>query len=433
MNAIARPTAGANAARIWMMITAPAVIIFISSNVVNVGNLAFNMVFSRLMGPETFVILAMLTTAKLAVLGVMGAVQMAVSQRVAATAPSDAAKLENSLSRINRLSMAGLGLLALLLSAILLHSGSVDARSLLPAPHLIVILLAALPFGAALSLLRGVVFGRIATGRIVASANVEMLVRLIGGIIAWQMGFGITGVAVAIALSIIAGWIVLADILPARGNAPTTEIKRVGIAIGTGAFAFAILQLAQVAAIDGDIFVARMLLDDTQAGYTAALSLFQRIQFFACFSLASVLLPSVIVAQRDGKSLLQPLLPVILLVGAVSVTFLAAVALFPHQLISIMVGDAYLGAIPALLPAAMAAVAFSVSYLAITFLIALGRQTAVLAALAVAIIQLFAMGLTGAATIEAMLWIKALVQIGGAVLALAIATRCALKSGHVAR
>ena len=54
----ATPTLGLR--RTLALAATPAVVVFLSSNFVNVGNLVFNMIFSRLMGPELFGVLAML-------------------------------------------------------------------------------------------------------------------------------------------------------------------------------------------------------------------------------------------------------------------------------------------------------------------------------------------------------------------------------------
>ena len=166
------------------------------------------------------------------------------------------------------------------------------------------LLLAALPFGASLSLLRGVAYGRMNAGRIALSANVEMAVRLGGALVAWQAGLGIGGVVLAISLSIAAGWAALAGLLPtpAADRAAARPMLRILI---LGALPFALLQVAQVMALDGDIFLASALLPAAEAGKLAALSLVQRIQFFACVALASVLLPGVVIAARTGKDALS--------------------------------------------------------------------------------------------------------------------------------
>ena len=89
---------------------------------------------------------------KLALLGVLGAVQSAVSQTVAAAGDDGT---ERALSRVNRSLLSWLVFPVVSLAAGLLLAQTVGARLFAPAP-LLALLLAALPFGASLSLLRGV-------------------------------------------------------------------------------------------------------------------------------------------------------------------------------------------------------------------------------------------------------------------------------------
>lgn len=59
----------------------PALIIFVATNLVNLGNLSFNLVFSRWMGPALFGDLTLLLTLKLAMLGMLDALQATICQR----------------------------------------------------------------------------------------------------------------------------------------------------------------------------------------------------------------------------------------------------------------------------------------------------------------------------------------------------------------
>ncbi len=351
------------------IIATPAVIIFLSSNLVNVGNLAFNMIFSRLMGPELFGVLALLLTIKLAFLGVTGALQMAVSQMIAAQPVAQRRGVCLAVSSVNRALFYGVAILCLLF-AVAMGVGGQFGNSVPPTdPHLLLILMIAFPFGTALSLLRGVAFGDLRTGRIVASANVEMAVRLVGGCLAWALGFGIEGVVIAISVSIVAGWGVLYNLLPVAKD--FGGLSQHAKTLGMAAIPFAVLQLTQVVALDGDIFIARALLPDDQGGFVAALSLFQRIQFFACFALASVLLPRVVGAAESGESILAAASPVFGLFAIVSVIVVAAVVALPGVSITLLLGQAYLPAVAGLLPAVIAAMVFTFSYLVVTLLLAL--------------------------------------------------------------
>lgn len=358
-----------------VLVASPAVIIFLSSNIVNVGNLAFNMIFSRWMGPELFGDLAIVLTIKLAFLSVFGALSSAISHHVAALHVGDAAQTEQALARINGICFVALWL-ALPVVAVAIFAGSFQMRLDLGSPYLLYILLGSVPFSAPLNILRGVALGRMNSAKIVYSANVEMAVRLGLGIVAWQMGMGIEGVVAAISVSIIAGWAVLINVLP-QPRLPAVRVRPLAISLGLATLPFAVLQVAQVAALDGDIFLATYFLGDVETGYVAALSLFQRIQFFACFALASVLLPSVVIALRKGQSYRSSVGMIAGLLGAVSVIVLSLSLLVPDLLLTLLVGANYTAAAPHLVWAAAAAVVFTINYLIATFMMAQGRRSGI--------------------------------------------------------
>jgi len=402
-----------NRRQLLSLLMAPAVVVFISSNLVNAGNLAFNMVFSRLMGPELFGVLALLLTIKLALLGIFGALQMAVSQMVASRSGLDEPQTEQALSRINCLLFAGFVILGIVLTAGLLLVETVDVRLQLPESHLLIILLAAVPFGASLCILRGIAFGRMNVERIVFSANVEMIVRLAGAFLAWELGYGLEGVVLAISLSIVAGWAVLVDLLPsARSKLPIRTTA--GILVST-ATPFGVLQLSQVLALDGDIFLAKSLFPASEAGVIGVLSLFQRIQFFAFFALAGLLLPGVIIAARDGKNLLRTVIPIFALFVSVSIPFAFAALLMPSTMIGLMVGDQYLVAAPVLVLAVFSAVCFTLCYLIATFLVALNNKAGVLIIFASAVFQLAVMSVSDLSSIAGLLQIKVMCQSATAI------------------
>lgn len=212
MTALSIPKPGATA-QVIALLASPVVLIFLSSNFVNVGNLAFNMIFSRWMGPALFGDLAVVLTIKLAILGVFGALSSATSQQVAAVDGGTRHQTEQALAAMNRVCFVGLWI-ALPVIAVVIYAGSLSSRLDLGSPYLLFILLGTLPFCGPLNLLRGVALGRMDSTRFVYSANAEMAVRLGVGIVAWQLGFGIEGVVAAIGLSIVAGWIVLVGVLP---------------------------------------------------------------------------------------------------------------------------------------------------------------------------------------------------------------------------
>lgn len=396
----------------------PVFIIFVSSNVVNAGNLLFNVLFSRWMGPELFGELATILTIKLAILGVLGAFQIAVSHRVAQAPASEKSQLDASLARLTHVCFVALWF-ALPVVIGLAWFGDLSGALGLGTPLLLTMLFLSLPFSLPLSILRGVAFGRLDTRHVLLTSNIEMVVRLVGAIIAWHLGFGLTGIVATIAISIVAGWLPLVRLLD--NTAPQQDAwARMGRTMAVAAIPFAVLQASQVVLLDGDVVIARLFLDAREAGYIAALSLFQRIQFFACFGLASVLLPAVARATAEGQSALAPAAAVSVLFGCVSLVVLGAAAFVPEQVISLFVGPSFLEAAPLLLMAAASAVAFTLSYLLATFLSAVGDKSGIWMMAAACPLQILAMSYSASSLTE-MLSIKVTCQFGLAALLVALA------------
>ncbi|MDO8884248.1 MAG: hypothetical protein Q7V11_14995, partial [Pseudotabrizicola sp.] len=365
------------------LLASPAVAVFLSHNIANAGNLFYNMLFSRWLGPETFGVLATLLTLKLAILALLNALQMAVSQQVSR---GHNPVLTKALAVLDRRMIVGLSVLALLLLPLAI-SGQLTSALGLPqgAATALAILLLAVPITAPLCIGRGIAMGRQRTGIIVASGQLEMGVRLLGGALAWVAGWGLTGVVAALVLSLVAGWLPVRRLGLAHGSrdAPTADHKAEMRFVLKLALPFATLQAAQVALMDGDVLAASVLLDQRDTGYVAVLGLLQRIQFFACFGLAAVLLPSVTAASMRGESGLREMRPIAFLFGATVLPLLGVMYLFPAKLLVIVAGPEFAGAAPALLATGLAAAAFTGSYLMATILAAWSdRRGLVLFALA---------------------------------------------------
>ena len=346
----------------------PVVAIFLSANLVNLGNLGFNVLFSRWMGPVLFGQLTTLLTLFLAVMAVLGALQLAVSQRIAGDHDRNG-RLEAGLARFARQGFVG-GLVALpvlIAASLALNLGAMLG---LGSSILLPLLLLCLPFALPLALARGIATGRLHARSVILSAQVEMWVRLAGAVLVWQAGLGLAGVIAAIALSVIAGWIPLRSIF----GRPAVPVPAIATGVVLAALPFAALQAGQVILMDGDILLAQALLGPEDAGQLAALGLFQRIQFFSCFSLAVVLLPAVVSAVSAGRNPLTATLPVLALYAAVSTALVGLACVYPAALLTALTGPAFLPAATLLPMISAAAAAFTLSYLLATYLAAIGDR-----------------------------------------------------------
>ncbi|MFN5996677.1 MAG: hypothetical protein ACK47C_08735 [Paracoccaceae bacterium] len=366
----------------------PVVAIFLSANLVNLGNLGFNVLFSRWMGPELFGQLATLLTLFLAVMGVLGALQLAVSQQVAGDR-NQSGTLTAGLARFARIGfVAGLVALPVLVAACLaLNLGpalGLGSALLLP------LLLLCLPFALPLALARGIATGSLAACSVILSAQVEMWVRLIGAALAWQAGLGLPGVIAVIALSVVAGWLPLRSIF----GRPALPVPAIATGVVLATLPFAALQAGQVLLMDGDVLLAQARLGPQDAGQLAALGLFQRIQFFGCFSLAAVLLPAVVTEVAAGRSPLAAARPVFALYAGVSGLLVGLACAFPAQVLTALVGPAFLPAASLLPMISASAAAFTLSYLLATYLAAIGDRWGIWAITLASPLQLTALALS---------------------------------------
>lgn len=408
------------------LMASPVLLVFVSSNIANAGNLAYNMLFSRWMGPELFGDLALILTIKLSILAVLNAVQMAISKNVAET--HDQGKLDAYGALSHAALIGGFFIVPPVAFALWLF----DAGSVLNLsdPDVLFVLCAALPFVAPLCFARGVVTGKLSVSAIISSTQVEVLVRLLGGTMAWHFGLGLQGVTLALVFSIIAAWLVIARQATPRGE---HEIPK-GIArqLALASVPFALMQAAQVALLDGDVLIAKIILSAEEAGLAAALALFQRIEFFACFALASVLLPSVTAATARGDNPLQAAAPVAILFAGVSVSILALSHQFPNVLMQMLAGSEFLKASPLLWPAAITATAFTLSYLVATWLAAMGCKRGIYLLAAFVPVQfaslLAADALAGGLSLSLLITTKLSVHLSLAALMLVVAAQfCATR------
>lgn len=403
----------------FLALASPALVIFIATNLANAGNLAFNMIFSRLLSPAAFHDLMVILTLKLAMLSVISAAQLAVSQMIADGA--DKNRTRAALSRLSKLSALFSGVLVVPLGLIAI-SGGVSETLGLGSDILLPILLLILPVAAPLCIARGAALGQMSMRDIVLSTNLEMIVRLGGALLAWSLDLGVAGIVAAIALSVYAGWLPVRGAASSRGSDLKEPADMAGLMRGIVALAwpFAILQLAMVGHLDGDVLLAATLLPEHEAGLVAGLTLIQRIQFYAFFGLSGILLPMVTAAAREGRPTLRPALPVIALIAGSGVILTAIALLAPSVVVELVAGPAYVPAAPFLLFAVLAGISFTGTYLAATFLAALGDRSGIFVAICALPLSIAALWIGGSqGGIGAMMATKATMQ--GALLLVSIA------------
>lgn len=347
----------------------PTAVLFISTNVANVANLAFNMIFARLMGPELFSDLALILTLKLAALSLFSAAQFGLSGLVASGKMSDTEQ-SDLIAGVSKLSFKICIPICIVLFAALEWLAGVFSMSSIWAIGLIILTIPAL---VPISLYRGGAYGRVDLPRIVSSTQLEWIARLFGGLVLWFAGVGLIGVTAALVASVYIGALCASrsDERKAFQRRQTGKMKS-ALTLLKASAPFAALQVAQILMLDGDLFVAKSALEATDAGYLAALGLIQRIFFFAFLSFSALLLPMVAkkFADDDQSGARQDLRHMLAALSLIAVVPLTVIALFAPLVCGILFGSAYAPMAQWAPYAASSALCFAIAHLVTMYFVA---------------------------------------------------------------
>ena len=354
---------------IMRLAKSPMAILFISSNIANVANLAFNMIFARLMGPELFSDLALILTLKLAALSLFSAAQFGLSGLVASGKMNDAQQ-SDLIAGVSKLSFKICIPICIVLFALLEWLAGLFSLSDIWAIGLVFLTIPAL---VPISLYRGGAYGRVDLPRIVSSTQLEWIARLIGGLVLWFAGVGLVGVTAALVASVYIGALCASRSSERRAylHKQTGQSKSALLIVKASA-PFAALQVAQILMLDGDLFVAKSALEAADAGYLAALGLIQRIFFFAFLSFSALLLPMVAkkYAQNDRSGARLDLLHMLAALCAIALMPLLVITLLASLVCGILFGEAY-GPMAQWAPyAACSALCFAIAHLVTMYFVA---------------------------------------------------------------
>ncbi|MEP3890769.1 MAG: hypothetical protein ABJN69_09885 [Hellea sp.] len=234
--------------------------------------------------------------------------------------------------------------------------------------------------------------GLIDVPKIVWSIQMEWILRLLGSVILWKMGFGLPGIAVAVGLSIIAGFVFSTDKtdLDLRETARKTRVGSETKVVGALAMPYLILQLAQVLVLDSDIVIAKAVFSAETAGLVAGLLLIQRVFFFAFLSCSTILQPYVAKQKTGGKT---PKELILLLTGIAFISAIALMAIIPNSelVVKIMLGQDYTPLASIVWISALTGAVFIVSHLCAIYQIAKGQKLAAIIVLAFGVLQLISL------------------------------------------
>ena len=365
----------------------PAAALFISANIANAANLVFNMVFARIMGPAAFADLTLLLTLKLGVLSFLGALQFAFSELAAKETDR-----HRSHQRAHALSWQSLKFSIPAMFIVMALANYISSSLNFSSPIALCVLALAIPFFFPMVIYRGLTQGLIDLPKIILSVQAEWIIRLFGSLLLWKMGMGLPGIAAAVALSILAGFLFSTG--KADKGLPRTEstpvLDRHTKTLGLIAMPYLVLQVAQVLVLDSDILIAKASFTPEIAGLVAGLLLIQRVFFFAFLSCSTILQP-LVAKQTDSKTSSHDLL---MLLGVIAViTAAAMVVILPNSdlIVRIMLGEDYIALSSIVWISALTGAVFIGSHLCAIYQIAKGKTSAAMIVLIFGGVQLLSL------------------------------------------
>jgi O-antigen/teichoic acid export membrane protein len=311
-------------------------ILLVSTCLVAATNLLYNILIARMLGAAGFGHASALYTLLMLVTAVTLSFQIVTSKFTARnTSPLVQAQIYASLLR--RAWQVGLGVAALVIAG----SAFLKTYLNLPAQHDLLLLAMAAGVYIPLGVQRGRMQGSYKFSGLAVNVVVEVAVKFSGALLFLYFGMGVTGVMVAILLSIIAAYIAGAP-GSSYQRAKPGQIKIAPFGEGMQAVLYFI---GQVILSNLDILLVKHFFAPALAGIYAAVALVGRVVFMLSWSVVSSMFP-VSASNAHPKAGRSVLYTALLLVAGLTTAFIGAVALAPEAVWIMLLGKQFmLGAI----------------------------------------------------------------------------------------
>ncbi len=306
-------------------------ILLLSTALVAATNLFYNLLLARMLGASGFGHASALYTLLMLVTAITLSFQIVTSKFIARSSET-LVRVQIYAGLLRRAWQVGLAVAVLLAAG----SGYLQSYFNLPAQRDLVLLAIAAGVYIPLGVQRGRMQGRCNFRGLASNVVVEVAVKLGAALLFLHFGMGVTGVMTAVLLSIVAAYIAGE---PGRQYRAKTGIIKIA-PFGEGMQAV-LYFVGQVILSNLDILLVKHFFPPAEAGIYAAVALVGRVVFMLSWSVVSSMFPvSAGHTQReDGHSLLYTAL---FLVGTLTSVFLAAVALAPEGVWTLLLGKAFL-------------------------------------------------------------------------------------------
>ena len=297
-----------------------SIIMLVSTALVNVINFAYNVVMGRMLGPSKFGHVTVSVTLLMLASAVTLAFQLVCAKFVARnTAAGAKAGVYRSLRSKG-------WLISLVLGGVLFLAQRPMAEYLrLPDSRILAVLAVGIAAYVPLGVRRGAMQGLCSFRRLSGSFIIEALTRFITGVVLVVAGYGVLGAVGAISAAVLAAYFFP---LGAELKAQTEAGNPASFGEGVQAIVFFI---GQVIICNVDVLLVKHFFVPEVAGLYAAVALVGRLLYFSSWSVISAMFP-VSAAKTHDQGPHATIVPLVIIV-AMSVTFILVLSLFPHLII----------------------------------------------------------------------------------------------------
>jgi hypothetical protein len=305
-------------------------ILLVSTGLVAATNLLYNILLARMLGASSFGHASALYTLLMLMAAITLSFQIITSKFIARNADV-VVRAQIYATMLRRAWQVGLGVAVVITAA----SFYLTSYFNLPQQHDLVLLAIAVGVYIPLGVRRGRMQGCYSFLGLAVNVVVEVAVKMSGALLFLHYGLGVTGVMIAVLLSIVAAYLVGQPSAEYRAKAGLVKITHFGEGMQA-----VLYFIGQVILSNLDILLVKHFFPPSQAGIYAAIALVGRVVFMLSWSVVSSMFPvSASNTQRQGgRSVLYTGL---LLVGSLTTMFIAVVAVAPEAVWALLLGKAF--------------------------------------------------------------------------------------------
>jgi hypothetical protein len=311
-------------------------ILLFSTGLVAATNLLYNILIARMLGAAGFGDASALYTLLMMLAAITLSFQIVTSKFIARNSEI-LVRAQIYASMLRRAWLAGIGI------AVLLAAGGAYLKSYfnLPAQHDLVLLAIATGVYIPVGVRRGRMQGCYDFRGLAINVVVEVMVKFGAALLFLHLGMGVTGVMTAVLLSIVAAYFAGRPGVQYRVKPGAIEFSHFGEGMQA-----VLYFVGQVILSNLDILLVKHFFRVSEAGIYAAVALVGRVVFMLSWSVVSSMFP-VTASQTDRRVGRSMLYTGLLLVGGVTSLFIAAVALVPEAVWTVVLGARFLLGSPA--------------------------------------------------------------------------------------